>query len=90
VMTLVEPTREQVLDFCAVAPVERVFLEDAARRAFGRFAAVTDGRGAVTALCHVGANVVPSGDGCAVFADLAVRSQARMLIGEEVAVTALW
>jgi len=29
----VEPTRRQVLDFCAEEPVERVFLEDVARRA---------------------------------------------------------
>src|SRR3954451_2068380 len=89
-MTLLEPTRAQVLDFCALAPVERVFLEDAARRAFGRFAAVTDAAGLLTALCHVGANVVPSGEGSAIFADLAVRANARMIIGEERAVTELW
>src|SRR5579885_2284624 len=85
-----EPTREQVLEFCARDPVERVFLEDAARRGFGRFAAVADADGALTALCHTGANVVPSGDGCSAFAGVAARSQARMIIGEAAAVTALW
>jgi ribosomal protein S18 acetylase RimI-like enzyme len=89
-MTVVEPTRKQVLEFCAREPVERVFLEDAARRGFGRFAAVVDGDGAVTALCHNGANLVPSGAGCEAFAPLAVRSQARMIIGESAAVSALW
>ena len=44
-MTSVEPTRDQVLEFCAHDPVERVFLEDAARRGFGRFAAVANGDG---------------------------------------------
>ena len=44
-MTVVEPTREQVLEFCAHDPVERVFLEDVARRGLGRFAAVADGGG---------------------------------------------
>ena len=87
---VVEPTRRQVLEFCAHDPVERVFLEDAARRGFGRFAAVADEHGALTALCHTGANVVPSGDGCSAFADVAARSQARMIIGEAAAVTALW
>ena len=42
------------------------------------------------ALCHVGANVVPSGRGCAVFAEAAARSGARMVIGEEQAVGELW
>jgi ribosomal protein S18 acetylase RimI-like enzyme len=85
----VEPTRDQVLEFCSRAPVERVFLEDAARRGFGRFAAVADGA-AIKALCHSGANLVPSGDGCEAFATLAVRSKARMIIGEAGAVGDLW
>jgi uncharacterized protein len=89
-VTLVEPTRNQVLDYCAHDPVERVFLEDAARRGYGRFAAVTTGDGAVTALCHSGSNLVPSGDGCEAFASLAVSSQARMIIGEARAVEAVW
>src|SRR5690349_21781864 len=89
-MTVAEPTREQVLAYCARDPVERVFLEDAARRGFGRFAAVANDDGEVTALCHSGANLVPSGDGCEAFAPIAVRSQARMIIGEARAVDAVW
>ena len=60
---LVEPSVPQILDFCAEEPVERVFLEDVARRGLGQFVAVQK-RGKLTALCHVGANVVPSGEGC--------------------------
>jgi uncharacterized protein len=86
----VTPTTEQVLEFCADAPIERVFLEDIARRGLGRFTAAQDHRGRLTALCHVGANVVPSGERCAVFADATVRGQARMIIGEERAVDELW
>src|SRR5262249_15495844 len=37
---LVEPSTEQILAFCAADPVERVYLEDVARRSQGRFAAV--------------------------------------------------
>ena len=87
---LIEPTTEQILRFCAGAPVERVFLEDVARRAQGRFAAVSDGDGELTALCHLGSNLVPSGAGCGAFADLAAKSGARMLIGESGAVSDLW
>lgn len=87
---LIEPTTEQVLRFCALDPVERVFLEDVVRRGNARFAAVADGGGQVTALCHLGTNVVPSGRGCGSFAELAARSGARMLIGEAGAVTELW
>jgi RimJ/RimL family protein N-acetyltransferase len=85
----VEPALEQILDFCAEDPIERVFLEDVARRGLGRFTAVARGR-RLTALCHVGANVVPSGVGCGAFADAAVRGRARMVIGEERAVGELW
>jgi uncharacterized protein len=86
---LAEPTLEQVLDFCADEPVERVFLDEAARRGFGRmFATIVDGR--ITALCHLGANVVPSGAGSGAFADVTVSSHARMIIGDERAVTELW
>jgi ribosomal protein S18 acetylase RimI-like enzyme len=84
-----EPTLKQILDFCAEEPVERVFLEDVARRGLGRFVALsTNGR--LTALCHVGANVVPSGEGCGAFAGTAATARARMVIGEERAVTDLW
>ena len=86
---LVEPTTDQILRFCARDPVERVFLEDVARRGHGRFAALGDGR-ELAGLVHLGTNVVPSGRGCGAFASLAARAGARMLIGEESAVTDLW
>jgi len=84
-----EPTLRQILAFCADDPVERVFLEDVARRGLGRFAGLAEG-GRLTALCHLGANVVPSGTGCEVFARAAQASRARMVIGEERAVGELW
>ena len=88
-MRSVTPTLDQVLAFCAEQPIERVFLEDIARRGLARFSALEeDGR--LVALCHVGANVVPSGAHTASFADAAVRGQARMIIGEERAVGDLW
>lgn len=86
---LAEPELDQILAFCAEEPVERVFLEDVARRGLGRFRAVVDGD-RVTALCHVGANIVPSGEGCGAFAWAATADRPRMLIGEEGAVTELW
>ena len=86
---VVSPTVEQVLRFCAEEPIERVFLEDIARRGLGRFSGIDDD-GRLVSLCHVGANVVPSGRRCATFADAAVRGQARMIIGEETAVSELW
>ncbi len=83
------PGLERVLAFCAEDPVERVFLEDIARRGLGRFVAtVEDGR--IVALCHVGANVVPSGKGVARLARHAARGQPRMVVGEEGAVGELW
>jgi hypothetical protein len=78
-----------VLAFCAEDPVERVFLEDAARRRLGRFRGLERGD-RLEALCHLGANVVPSGRGCGAFAESVRGGQARMLIGEENAVTDLW
>ncbi len=86
----VVPTRDQILEFCAGDPVERVFLEDVARRGLGRFTALEDADGRLIALCHAGANVVPSGQGCAAFAEAAAGGGARMLIGEERAVGDLW
>jgi ribosomal protein S18 acetylase RimI-like enzyme len=86
---LVSPRLEQILEFCARDPIERVFLEDIARRGLGRFSAV-ERNGRLVALCHTGANVVPSGERCDLFADGAARGQARMMIGEENAVTELW
>jgi len=85
----VQPGLDQILAFCAENPVERVFLEDVARRRLGRFTAfVDDGR--LTALCHVGTNVVPSGAECGRFAGVAAGGRARMIIGDERAVTELW
>jgi uncharacterized protein len=87
---LVEPSREQILRFCAKAPIERVYLEDVARRSLGRFAALADADRELTGLCHLGSNLVPSGTGCDAFASLAGKSGARMIIGEERSVTELW
>ena len=75
--------------FCDEEPIERVFLADVARRGLGRFAALRDGN-RLTALCHLGANVVPTGEETAAFAELAARARPRMLIGEERAVGDLW
>jgi uncharacterized protein len=86
---LVEPTVEQILAFCAEDPIERVFLEDAARRGFARFRAV-EGENGLAALCYFGANIVPSGHGCEVFAGDAAARRTRMIIGNERAVTDLW
>ncbi len=89
VVVAVDPTLDEILAFCAEEPIERVFLEDIARRGLGRFSALAAG-GRLTALCHVGANVVPTGAGCSAFAPAVVRGQPRMIIGEEGAVDALW
>jgi uncharacterized protein len=89
-VTLVEPTRRQVLEFCAREPVERVFLEDVARRFLGRFVAVEGEGGSLSALLHAGANLVPSGTGCGAFAEVAASARSRMIIGEAGAVGELW
>ena len=86
---LVEPSTEQILAYCAEGPVERVFLEDVARRGNGRFVGL-EGDAGLVALCHLGTNVVPSGRGCGAFADVAARAAPRMLIGEQEAVSDLW
>jgi uncharacterized protein len=86
---LVDPSVDQILRFCAEDPVERVFLEDMARRRLGRFVGLADD-GELRALCHVGINAVPSGSGCWSFARDVVRASPRMLIGEANAVTELW
>jgi uncharacterized protein len=86
---LIEPDLSRVLQFCAEDPIERVYLEEVARRGPGRLVATVDG-GAVTALCHVGANLVPSGSGCEAFADVAVAARPKMFIGNEQAVSDLW
>ena len=87
---LVRPDLEQVLAFCAADPVERVFLEDIARRGLGRFTGLAGADGGLAALCHVGVNVVPSGEGCGAFAEPVRRGRARMVIGDERAVGELW
>ena len=86
---LVQPELEQVLDFCREDPIERVFLEDVARRGLGRFVALADD-GLLRALCHVGANVVPAGSGCGSFAGAVRRGEARMIIGAAQPVAELW
>ncbi len=85
----IEPRLEQILEFCAEDPVERVFLEDVARRGLGRFSAFAD-NGRLDALCHVGDNIVPSGVDCSRFAEAAARGRATMIIGDERAVNELW
>ncbi len=88
-MMLTDPALEQILAFCAEDPIERVFLEDVARRGFARFRAVeTNGR--LTALCYFGANVVPSGRGCDAFAGEAAMRGTRMIIGEQRSAGELW
>jgi uncharacterized protein len=86
---VVEPRRDAILRFCADDPVERVFLEDVARRGLGRFVGLQE-RGELRALCHVGVNAVPSGRGCAAFAREVARAAPRMLIGAADAVSELW
>jgi RimJ/RimL family protein N-acetyltransferase len=85
-----EPSQEQVLKFCAHEPIERVFLEDVARRGLGRFYGAEDASGSLTALCHAGANLVPSGPGSGAFASTVAGARSRMIIGEAGAVTELW
>jgi uncharacterized protein len=86
---LTEPPLDEILAFCAEDPIERVFLEDVARRGLGRFTGVKeDGR--LLALCHLGTNLVPSGRGCGAFASLDGARRARLVIGEEQAVGDFW
>jgi hypothetical protein len=67
---LKEPGLDEILAYCGEDPVERVFLEDVARRGLGRFTGLEeDGR--LVALCHMGTNLVPSGRGCDAFAKAA-------------------
>ncbi len=68
------PSQAQILAFCAEDPVERVFLEEMARRRAPRFAAVERG-GKLAALAYLGANAVPSGQGCDAFADLGAQDR---------------
>ena len=87
---VLEPRVEQITEFCARAPIERVFVEDVARRGLGRFVAVARDDGHLRSLCHLGANVIPAGDGCGVYARELKPRQMLMIIGEERAVGELW
>lgn len=84
-----DPPLSAVLEFCAEDPVERVFLEDIARRQVGRFVAVSS-RSRIEALCHVGANVVPAGSRVGRLSRLARNGSPRMMVGDEGPVTELW
>jgi ribosomal protein S18 acetylase RimI-like enzyme len=84
-----EPRLDEILAFCAQDPIERVFLEDVARRGLGRFTGLADGD-RLLALCHVGTNLVPSGSGCSAFAGIDGARRARLVIGEEHAVGDFW
>jgi RimJ/RimL family protein N-acetyltransferase len=84
-----EPRLDEILAFCAEDPIERVFLEDVARRGLGRFTGLSEG-GRLVALCHVGTNLVPSGRGCGAFAEVDGAGRARLVIGEEHAVDDFW
>jgi len=86
---LSEPALDEILAFCAQDPIERVFLEDVARRGLGRFTGLAE-NGRLVALCHVGTNLVPSGSGCGAFADVEGANRARLVIGEENAVSDFW
>ncbi len=86
---LTDPTLDAILAFCAEDTIERVFLEDVARRGFTRFRAV-EGQVGLEALCYFGSNIVPSGQGCGAFAGEAAVRKTRMIIGEEGAVSDLW
>lgn len=83
------PPMSQVLAFCGENPVERVFLEDLARRGLGRFLGVFQD-GSLRALCHFGMNIGPAGTGCEAFARHAVDSDARMIVGTQSCVDDLW
>ncbi len=83
------PKRDEILRFCAQDPVERVFIEEVARRGLGRFVGRWE-HDELRALCHIGVNVVPSGDECGWFARDVAKSAPKMVIGEEGAVSELW
>jgi hypothetical protein len=84
-----DPALAEILAFCAEDPIERVFLEDVARRGLGRFTGLVECE-RLLALCHVGTNLVPSGSGCGAFAGVEGATRARLVIGEEHAVGDFW
>ena len=87
-MAVFAPDRRALLEFCAEEPIERVFLEDLVRRGGGRLLAVGEGE-RIDGVAHIGVNVVPSGRGCAAFADM-IDTRCRMIIGDEAPVGELW
>ena len=88
---LVEPSTDQMLAYCAEEPVERVFLEDVARRGTGRFAALEREDGSLQALCHLGTQRRPVRRGLRAASPSWRRERRpRMLIGERGAVGDLW
>jgi RimJ/RimL family protein N-acetyltransferase len=86
---LTVPDLDEVIAFCAEDPVERVVLEELGRRGLGRFQGIRRA-GRLAALCHVGVNVVPAGDGCDAFAEHVLDGKPQMLIGPERAASDLW
>ena len=80
----IEPSYEQVLEFCARDPVERVFLEDVARRGLGRFVARRRRRRhARRALPCSARTSSRRGAAAGRSPSAAARGGSRMIIGEE-------
>ena len=81
---------EQVLEFCARDPIERVFLEDVARRGFDRFLGVEDGaaRSSRSAIWARTSFPPATAAGRSPRPPRAARS--KMIIGDERAVGELW
>ena len=86
----IEPRLEQILEFCAEDPVERVFLEDVARRRLGRFTALRGERAADRALPRRARTSSPPVRTAAASRTRRVAGRARMIIGDERAVDELW
>ena len=88
--TLIEPALDEILAFCAEDPIERVFLEDVARRGLGRF---TGARARTARLARSATSARTSSrpaSGCGAFAGVDGARRARMVIGEEHAVGDFW
>jgi len=85
----VDPTLDEILVFCAEDPIERVFLEDIARRGLGRFSAFATRAGCRRSVT-VGRERRSVRRHCGAFAGAVVRGQPRMIIGQEQAVDELW
>ena len=83
------PPLEAILDFCAAEPIERVFLEDIARRGLGRFVAAAPPGGRPPPP-PAGAIRGPGGRGGGALARGGGPPRPRMIVGEERAVGELW